>query len=220
MPLIPAHYYRSGALPHPLWKRETSKDALRRSFGEVNPQEVWDQSCTSVVVLACFLAAIPPRLWTQMEIHLLPVPSWLVFLLFYSHLPPPPSQEPVCQQKPCTSPCAYQTVYPFPVGAVFHLWLWQPIATSKVHSKPWFRHPTSPALLHHPSLCPLSHVDFSQVRHSVITSCHSLKHARSETDTIISCFLALHFFPHLYIGSHKRRVNKLLHLTANGNIRY
>lgn len=87
------------------------------------------------------------------------------------------SQEPVCQQKPCTSPCAYQTVYPFPVGAVFHLWLWQPIATPRVHSKPWFRHPALPALLYQP-FCPLSHVNFSHARYSVITSCQFLMHAR------------------------------------------
>lgn len=102
----------------------------------------------SLLPLAC--------LRTQMEIHLLPVPTWLVFF-FYSY-PPPSStpQEPVCQQKPSTSPCAYQTVYPFPVGAVLHLWLWQPVATLRVHSKPWFRHPALPELLCQPPVSPRS----------------------------------------------------------------
>lgn len=119
--------------------------------------------------LACFLTDIPTRLWTQMEIHLLPVPSWLVFL-FYSHLLAPPSQELVCQRKPCTSLHAYQTVYPFPVGAFLHLWLSQPIATPRVHSKSWFRHPALPASL--PSLTWCS----SHARCLVLTFCHSLTH--------------------------------------------
>lgn len=106
--------------------------------------------------LACSLSDIPARLWTQMEIHLLPAPSWLLFL-FYSHPHPRPSQELVCQQKSCTSLRAYQTVYPFPVGAVHHLWLSQTIATPRVHSKLWFRCTASPALLYKP---PLSHFLF------------------------------------------------------------
>lgn len=193
----PSSLLQKCVLPHPLWKGETSKDALRRSFGEVNPQEVWDQSCTSVVVLACFLATIPAHLWTQMEIHLLPVPSWLVFLPFYSHLPPSLSRASLPAEAR-TSPCAYQTVYPFPVGAVFHLWLWQPIATSRVHSKPWFRHPASPALLYHSPLPPISCEFFT---HKEL--CHYIlpfPHARMvETDTIISCFPTLHFFTPLHI---------------------
>lgn len=39
--------------------------------------------------LACFLSDIPARLSTQMEIHLLPAPSWL-FFLFYSQAHPIP----------------------------------------------------------------------------------------------------------------------------------
>lgn len=153
MPLIPAYYYRSVCL----CRKGNYQNALKVFLQRGKPTRGIRPKQHLSGCLACFLAAIPARLWTQMEIHLLPVPSWLVFL-FYSHLlapPPPPSQEPVCQQKPCTSPCAYQTVYPFPVGAVLHLWLWQPIATPKVHSKPWFRHPALPALLYQP-LSPLS----------------------------------------------------------------
>lgn len=109
--------------------------------------------------LACSLSDIPACLWTQMEIHLLPAPSWLLFL-FYSHPHPHPSQELVCQQKSCTSLRAYQTVYPFPVGAVHHLWLSQTIATPRVHSKSWFRCMASPVLLYKPSL---SHFLFSLI---------------------------------------------------------
>lgn len=39
--------------------------------------------------LACFLSDIPARLSTQMEIHLLPAPSWL-FFHFYSQPHPTP----------------------------------------------------------------------------------------------------------------------------------
>lgn len=49
--------------------------------------------------LACSLTVVPAHFWTQMEIHLLPVPSWLVFL-FCSHrtflTPPPPPLSRAC----------------------------------------------------------------------------------------------------------------------------
>lgn len=125
-----------------------------RSFGEVNPQEVWDQSCTSVVIWLVFslpfLFASEHR-W-RFICCLFPLDLFSFSVPIFSPAPSPPllSQEPACQQKPCTSPCAYQTVYPFPVGAVLHLWLWQPIATPRVHSKPWFRRSALPALLYQP----------------------------------------------------------------------
>lgn len=153
MPLIPAHYYKTVCWPF-LCRSGKYQNALKCSFGEVNPQEVWDQSCTSVVVWLVFslLSLLASEHRWRFICCLFPLDS------FSFSIPIPPAsplpQEPVCQQKPCTSPCAYQTVYPFPVGAVLHLWLWQPIATARVHSKPWFRHPGLPALLYQPPSFP------------------------------------------------------------------
>lgn len=204
----PSSLWQKYLLPRPLWKGEISQNALKGSFGDSNSQEVWEQSCTSVVVLACFLAAVPARLWTQMEIHLLPVPSWLVPFLFPSTTSSPCSQEPVCQQKPCTSPCAYQTVYPFPVGAILHLWRWQPIATLRVHSKPWFRCPALPALLHQPPLPPISCEVFTPkaLAHYIqpFPRAHKVEHIHQTTIRLLCS----------PIDSRRRRVNNILHLTG------
>lgn len=53
MPLIPAHYYRG--VGRPFFSRNGKYlNALKCCFWEVNPQEVWDQGCTSVVVWLVF----------------------------------------------------------------------------------------------------------------------------------------------------------------------
>lgn len=53
MPLIPAHYYRSVCCPFLCGNRKY-QNALKCPFGEVNPQEVRDQSRTSVFVWLVF----------------------------------------------------------------------------------------------------------------------------------------------------------------------
>lgn len=167
-----------------------------RSFGEVNPQEVWDQSCTSVVIWLVFslpfLFASEHR-W-RFICCLFPLDSFSFSVPIFSPAPSPPllSQEPACQQKPCTSPCAYQTVYPFPVGAVLHLWLWQPIATPRVHSKPWFRRSALPALLYQPpppqSLMWIFHTQGTlSLQSSIAWLAQSLPNARKQTISSPSC---------------------------------
>lgn len=160
MPLISGHYYRRVCWLF-LCGNGRYQNTLKCSFREVEtPQEAWDQSCTSAVVwlVLSLLSLLASEHRWRFICCLFPLDSFSfsipIFLCFLpsSASPPPLLQEPVCQQKPCTSPCAYQTVYPFPVGAVLHLWLWQPIATPRVHSKPWFRHPALPAMLHQPPL--------------------------------------------------------------------
>lgn len=125
----------SRTLSRPVLNGRGYQKALKCFFGEVRPWELWVRgySCTSVVVCCVFSSSLSP-FWTQMEIHLSPVPSWLVllFLFPFSCLSAACSQEPVCQPEPRISPSAYQGVYPFPAGAVLHLQQWQPIATPRV----------------------------------------------------------------------------------------
>lgn len=153
MPLVSAHYYISVCWLF-LWEKgEVSKCSRGKTHERLRVQ-----SCTSVVAWLVFLAAAP-CLPQNADGDSSVACSHLTCFLFLSLLPHPPSstpQEPVCQQKPSTSPCAYQTVYPFPVGAVLHLWLWQPVATLRVHSKPWFRHLALPELLCQPPVSPRS----------------------------------------------------------------
>lgn len=120
----------------------------------VNPQEEWDQSCTSVVIWLVFslISLLASEHRWRIICCLLPLDSFS----FSIPIPPPP-QELACQQKPCTSLRAYQTVYPFPVGTVLHLWLSQPIAAPRIHSKLRFRRSALPELL---KPIPLSHDSF------------------------------------------------------------
>lgn len=184
MPLVPAHYYTRACWPF-LSENGKYQNAPKRSFRGVNPQEAWDQSCTSVVVWLVF--SLPSLLASEHRWRficcLFPLDSFS-----FSIPTPPPPQEPVCQSKPCTSPCAYQTVYPFPVGAVLHLWPWQPIATPRVHSKPWFRHTALPALLDQPPLPPLSCEFFTRK----VPALHSLTHKHTHTYSLTHAWKQAH----------------------------
>lgn len=146
--LIPALYYRRVLSPL-FWRNGKYQNALKCHFWDANPREVCDRGCTSAVVWLVFssIALLASEHRWRFICCLFPLDLFSFSIPIFLH---PLPQELVCQQNPCTSLCTYQTVYPFPVGTVLHLWLSQPIATLRVHSKLWFRHSALPALLYQP----------------------------------------------------------------------
>ena len=157
MPLIPAHYYKM--IRCSFLSRKQKYQNTRGFLHRGKPTKRYETKAApqwSFGLFSCCHPCSPLNTDGDSSVarSLL---THFPFLFPSPYAPPPPSQEPVCQQKPCTSPCAYQTVYPFPVGAILHLWLWQPMATQRVHSKLWFRHLVLPALFHQ---APPSHLSW------------------------------------------------------------
>lgn len=105
--------------------------------------------------LACFLSDIPARLSTQMEIHLLPAPSWL-FFLFYSQAHPIPLRSLSASRSPVPRCVLIRQ---------FILFLWVPSTICGCHSQsPCQRSIPSHDLDARPHQCcsvnPLPHIFF------------------------------------------------------------
>lgn len=167
MPLIPAYYYRSVCL----CRKGNYQNALKVFLQRGKPTRGIRPKQHLSGCLACFLAAIPARLWTQMEIHLLPVPSWLVFL-FYSHLLAPPLKSLSASRSPVPHRALIRQ---------FILFLWAPSSICGCDSQSPRRRSipsrdldTQPCQHCSINPFPLSHVNFSHVRRLVLTLCHSL----------------------------------------------